>query len=140
VIAGQEDRHPDRRAFAERQLRIMRSGRPSSGGDLLGMEVDFDHYLSMLDEIDSDSVAVRQTGHAERLLVASCSPAPGVTLASAAEAVRTMWLDWLRYEFTEARCLLTEESLATLEVVTQMSPNGLHVTGAIEIGPTARPS
>jgi hypothetical protein len=125
----------DREAFAEQRRRIMRLCTPSRGDDLLGMEMDFHAYLSMLDEIDDDSVSARRTGNPEWLISASCSPAEGATVTAAAEAVRSAWLESLRYEFTEAHHLVLDSDLASLEVVTQTAPYGLYVTGVIEIRP-----
>lgn len=114
----------------------MRSGTPSHGDDLLGMEMDFHAYLTMLDEIDDPSVTARRTGDPERLIDASCAAAPGVTVAAAAEAVRAAWLDSLRYGFIEAHHLDVDGDRARLDVVTQTAPDGLYVTGTVEIRPS----
>ena len=126
-----------RESFDEERRRIMRSGTPSRGDDLLGMEMDFHAYLTMLDEIDDHSVTARGTGHPERLIDASCAAAQGVTVAAAAEAVCTAWLDSLRYGFIEAHHFDLDGDRATLDVVTQTAPDGLYVTGMIEIRPAA---
>jgi hypothetical protein len=129
-----------RESFDEERQRIMRSGTPSHGDDLLGMEMDFHAYLTMLDEIDNHCVTARRTGDPERLIDASCAAAPGVTVAAAAEAVRAAWLDSLRYGFIEAHHLVVDGDRATIDVVTQAAPDGLYVTATIEIRPAARRS
>ncbi len=130
----------DRESFTEQRRRIMRHGTPSCGDDLLGMEMDFHAYLSMLDEIDDDSVTAKGTGDPERLIDASCAAASGVTVTAAAEAVRTAWLDSLRYGFIEAHHLVVDDDRATLDVVTPTAPDGLYATGIIEIRPAQRRS
>lgn len=53
-------------AFRREAVRVMRSGAPSSGDNLLGMEIDFDVYLGGLADLDDSSLTVRRTGHASR--------------------------------------------------------------------------
>jgi hypothetical protein len=56
-------------------------------------------------------------------------------VSAAAQAVRTAWLESLRYGFTEAHHLVVDSDRASLEVITQTALGGLYVTGAIEIRP-----
>jgi hypothetical protein len=112
----------------------MASGAPSSGDNLLGMEMDFVARLSGLDELDSKSVKVRRTGSTEELIIATCRCAEGVPLAVAGNAVRTVWLDDLRYSEFEAHSLAISDGVAELRFVTQMSRGGgLYVTGVVEV-------
>ena len=46
-------------AFRREAVRVMRSGPPSDGDNLLGMEIDFDAYLGGLDELGRVSLAER---------------------------------------------------------------------------------
>jgi hypothetical protein len=41
--------------FRAKSLRVMKDGTPSSGDNLLGMEIDFDALLGGLAEIDTES-------------------------------------------------------------------------------------
>jgi hypothetical protein len=111
----------------------MKDGTPSSGDDLLGMEIDFDALLGELDELDADTVHVRRTEHAERLITATCSVAPGVSLTAAVAAVRDLWTTRLRYQYIEANDVRVTDDSATLDFITQMGPGRLYVTGQVAI-------
>lgn len=119
--------------FRASSLRIMKDGTPSSGDDLLGMEIDFDALLGELDELDADTVHVRRTEHAERLITATCSVAPGVSLTAAVAAVRDLWTTRLRYQYIEANDVRVTDDSATLDFITQMGPGRLYVTGQVAI-------
>jgi len=121
--------------FRAVSLRIMREGTPSAGDDLLGMEMDFVLLLGQLDEVDDQSVSVHRTEHAERLIRATCRTAPGVSLGSAAEAVRVLWLSNLRYSYLEAHHLHVSDEEATLDFITQIGSHRLYVTGQVRISP-----
>lgn len=119
--------------FRAATLAIERNGTPSSGDDLLGMEMDFYVRLGELDEIDENSVEVQRTEHAERLIRASCTPATDISPGKAIEAIRREWLTHLRYGYAEAHLAATSSHGATLHFVTQIAPGGLYVTGQVEV-------
>jgi hypothetical protein len=119
--------------FRAEALRVMKDGTPSSGYNLDGMATDFDALLWDLPEINGDSVNVQRTEHAERLIRASCQAVPGVSIVNAGEAVRGLWLSSLRYAYLEAHELHVTNDMVTLDFITQMSPQGLYVTGAVTI-------
>jgi hypothetical protein len=112
---------------------VMRDGRPSSGPDLSGMEMDIDAYLSMVDGIDQSSVRIQRTGRANRLLRAWCRVAHGAALDDAARAVTETWMANLRYSFLEAHRLVMSEHEAVLDFVTQIGTGRLYVTGDITV-------
>lgn len=125
--------------FRVRALAIMRDGTPSSGDDLLGMEIDFDVRLGDLPAVDSDSLTVRTTGHAERLVDATCRAADGFTLDAAIEAISRVWLDDLRYPYLEAHYWSSEPALARMRFIAQMGPQRVYVTGDVAVTPPASP-
>lgn len=125
----------DEAAFRRTALEIMKSGPPSGGDDLLGMEIDFDAYLGELDEIEPDSVSVAHTQHPESLIRASCRAASGVSLSAAAHAVQVAWNDKLRYDFKEAHYLRLSEGEAELRLVTQIDPHAFFVTASVTVLP-----
>jgi hypothetical protein len=133
---GAQTRHyalvPDT-GFGEAVLRVMRSGPPSGGHDLVGMEMDFFILLGDLDELLGHSVEVQRTEQPECLLRALGRTAPGVSIKEAAEAVRGLWLTKLRYSHFEAHRLSSTENSALLEFVTQIAPDGFFVTGRVEV-------
>lgn len=131
--AGVESVNDD---FGRAVLRVMADGPPSSGDNLLGMEMDFFIRLGDLEEIDSDSVEVKRTGSAE-CLIRACRAASGVSLGAAADDVRREWLLNLRYNHFEAHRVRTEPTSAALEFVTQIGPGSFYVTGRVEIVPSA---
>lgn len=114
---------------------VVRDGRPSSGGDLMGMAMDVDAYLFELPELDTASIETARTGHAECLIRTRCRVAGGVTISQGAEAVRGAWLQDLRYSYREAHRVRVTVDSAVVEFVTQMGPGRLYVTGRIEILP-----
>lgn len=119
--------------FRAATLAILRDGVPSSGDDLLGMEMDFLVRLGGLDEIDEHSVRVQRTEHAERLVRVSCAPVTDVSPGHAIEAIRGEWLTNLRYGYTEVHLAAISSQGATLDFVTQVAPRSLYVTGQVEV-------
>ena len=111
----------------------MQDGTPSTGDNLLGMAIDFDVRLGVVDEIDEASVSVHRTEHPERLIRVSCKPAFDVAPTVAIDAVCREWLTNLRYGYREAHLATVGDHAATFDFVTQMAPNGLYVTGRVEV-------
>ena len=130
----------DADAFGREALRVMQSGPPSRGDDLLGMEIDFNGYLGGLDELEQSTISVSRTANVETLILVGCSPAARSSLGEAAEAVRQTWLTRLRYNFFEAHHLVVRDDQAVLRFITQIGPAGLYVTGQVGIGPGWRAS
>ena len=119
--------------FARVTLAVMRDGPPSCGDNLDGMALDIDARLWHLDEIESDSIIVKSTPHAERLLRASCYAAAGVTVSDAIEAVEQIWITDLSYRFLEAHRVVIGATEAELNFITQIGPGRFFVTGQIEV-------
>jgi hypothetical protein len=119
--------------FDDVVARVARDGEPSSGDNLLGMQMDFDAYLSMLEAIDGGSISVERTDRPDRLLRVSCRAADKVSLAVAAQFVVDTWKSRLRYAYLEQHQLVEAEGVAVLDFVTQMGPGRLYVTGRVEI-------
>jgi hypothetical protein len=123
----------DDTAFRAEVLRVMQSGRPSDGDDLLGMEIDFVARLSDLNAVDDSTVSVRRTSHADSLIVADCAIAAGTSLEEAADEVRQAWVGPLRYNFYEAHDLTLSAETAVLRFVTQIGPGEFYVTGEVTV-------
>lgn len=119
--------------FATDKQRVMRDGPPSSGVDLCGAITDFAWYLEMDDAIDGSSLVVRRTSNPDRLIEASCRARPGVSLTAAADAVRQIWLTYLRYGAFESHALTIEEERAVLDCVMQIEPGGFFVTARVTV-------
>jgi hypothetical protein len=113
--------------------KVMATGRPSAGDDLLGMEMDFYGCLLELDEIDDDSLVVRRTSDPEGLILGTCRGGTGVSLETAVAAVRRAWLESLRYSYFEAHCVERNRLRATVHMLTQMGPDGLWVTASLDV-------
>lgn len=129
---------PDEDAFRRTVEEVMRSGPPSAGDDLLGMEMDFDHHLFALDGIESASVSVERTSDPEALIVAVCSPRAGISTAKAMRQVERAWCEHLRYRVHEAHYVATSRDGATLRFVTQIERGGFFVTGVVTLVPGGR--
>ena len=126
--------------FREEVVRVMSSGPPSTGDDLLGMEIDFNAYLGDLDALDTTSVSVRRTPRPDLLISAECSAASGASIAEAAEAVGQAWREHLRYRFHEAHHLSLSNDEALFRFITQVGPARFYVTGQVTIRPASRSS
>lgn len=113
--------------------RMMQSGFPSSGDNLVGMEMDVFILLGHLDAIEEGSVEARTQPHAERLIVASCSPAATATIEEAVSAVEGLWNNQLRYSYDAAHAWTTDPAGPRLEFITQIAEGGFYVTGAVQI-------
>lgn len=104
----------------------------SSGPNLQGMAIDFDHFLESSDLFES--VAVQTEPKRPGVINASAilrDPTKPVA-AVEAELVR-IWLDELRYTYLEAHRVKTENGSTVLEFITQIAPSGFYVTGEIYI-------
>lgn len=115
----------------------MRSYSPSSGGDLVGMEMDFVGHLSGLSAVDAESVTVRRTDDPQRFIEAECAAARGCTVEEATKAVTEAWLGKLGYAYSEAHHVTTSDEVGTLEGVTQVGPGGFFVTCRVTVRPSS---
>ena len=125
----------DEDAFLSEVLGVMRSGSPSDGWDLRGMEIDFVAILVGLHELANLSVT-RRLDNPEMLISVTCTAAEGSSIEDAAEAVLGAWVDRLAYRFHEAHHLAVVEGAAVLRLVTQIGPAGLYVTAQVSIRPS----
>lgn len=123
----------DAEGFRNEAARVMRSGTPSSGDNLLGMEMDFFVYLGLLDALDASSVSVRRTPYPETLIRADCAARPGTSVEQAADAVRQTWQEHLGYSFQKAHHLQVSGAEGLLRFVTQIGPAGFYVTGQVVV-------
>lgn len=112
---------------------MMQSGFPSSGDNLVGMEMDVFILLGQLDAVDEDSVEARTQPHPERLIVASCSPAATATIEEVVSGVDDLWNSQLRYGYDAAHVWTNESAGPQLEFITQIAAGGFYVTGAVQI-------
>lgn len=119
--------------FARVSLAVMGDGPPSCGHNLEGMAMDIDALLWHLDQIESDSIEVKTTPYAERLLRAWCYAAAGVALIDAIAAVEQIWMTDLSYRFLEAHRVVIGSARAELNFITQIGPGSFFVTGQIEV-------
>lgn len=116
------------KAFAAEKCRVMASGRPSSGDDLLGMEIDFDILLS-----DSElltEVEVRKGDNVDEMIHATCNAAPGVTAIEVEAELRRLWIERLRYGYLEAH-MVTRSTKVRLDAITQIAPGAFYVTATV---------
>jgi len=125
------DRSTEEQEFQQTKSRVMASSVPSSGDNLLGMEIDFDAYL----DIDGvlDDVLLRATGDPASLLRGTARGRAGIPLDRIAAELEWVWLFELRYRYLEAHFVHAIESAVTLDFVTQIGPAGFYVTGAFEV-------
>jgi uncharacterized protein YhdP len=125
-------------AFAEQKREICRSGPPSEGDNLLGMEIDFLTWLGDPIYADQphellDDAVVQRNERGEWLIDASATAKPGVTAGQFEVDLSTAWTQDLQYEYREAHTLLTEPTSVTLQAVTQIGPDDLWVTAQVRV-------
>ena len=102
-------------------------GTRSSGDNLLGFELDMEHYLKTSNVITS--VEIKRPSTDECMLAAECSLIGDVDLIAAKEEVRRIWTDYLRYEDFESHYINECKDGFILWFVTYAP--GLGVTGSI---------
>ncbi|WP_112237143.1 hypothetical protein [Kribbella monticola] len=127
-----------RAAFDEQRREICRSGSPSDGDDLLGMEIDFLARLGDPTYADQphelwEEPTVEQDQGGDWLIRLSTTARPGVTAEQVVEGLSAAWTQDLRYHYREAHTLVTEPRSVTLQAVTQMGPNDLWATAHVRV-------
>src|SRR5947209_6037035 len=113
----------------------MDSAAPSSGDDLLGMEIDFVGLLDRAEGVDGESVAAKRTSHPGCLIEASCAATPGIPLETAIRGIEDVWLSLLRYRYFEAHTTRVAPDEAVLDFITQIDAGGFFVTGRVRVTP-----
>jgi hypothetical protein len=126
---GNADNQPMTFETARRQ--IMESGEPSSGDDLLGMQMDFDVYLFECPGLAT--VKVTKTGSPDALLEARCVAHRGASADAIEEQIVHAWREDLCYGYREAHQVRRRNDTVQLDFVTQICDRGLYVTGAITV-------
>ena len=108
------------------------SVRPSSGDDLLGMQIDFDAYLE-----DSDlliDVYVRSTNNPKELIQAHCKRANSSIRIEALEAeIERIWSEQLRYRHYERHTLSRGEDEVRLNGLTVIDKRVFFVSASIVV-------
>jgi hypothetical protein len=131
-------------AFDEQRREICRSGPPSEGDNLMGMEIDFLARLGDATYADQPhelwDTVVQRNERGDWLIEASATAKPGVTAEQVEEALSTVWMQDLRYQYREAHTLLTEPTSViteptsvTLQAVTQIGPDDFWVTAQVRV-------
>lgn len=110
---------------------IMESGEPSSGNDLLGMQMDFDILLSGCPGLAR--VDVTMTGRPDALLEACCVAHRDTSADAIEQQLVHTWLNDLRYSYREAHQVHRRNHTVQLDFVTQIGDRGLYVTGEITV-------
>ena len=111
---------------------IVSSSSPSAGHDLVGMQIDFEHYLSASELLRNVSVQ----GVAEEpgtLIAVADFAGPPTEIAKLGEELRSIWLLRLRYNFREAHEIISAPDQTTLRFVTKIDVDGFYVTGSIRV-------
>jgi len=130
-------------AFAEQRQAISRSGPPSTGDNLLGMEIDFlaelgdPAYADNPHPLWTEPIVDRQP---DWLIHLSATARPGATPAQIEQALTTAWTQTLRYTYREAHTVLTTPTSVTLQAITQIDPGDLWVTAQAQVVLPAPPS
>jgi len=109
---------------------VMANRRPSTGDDLLGMIIDFDHYLRSCPALLK--VEVLPTGRVDSLIEARCAMTRGDGRDTAAEIER-VWLEDRRYSGPEAHLLLYSEDSITLDCISAPPGWDYYVTARISV-------
>ena len=117
--------------FETARRQIMESGEPSSGDDLLGMQMDFDVYLFRFPGLAT--VEVMKTGSPDALLEARCVAHRDASADAIEEQLVHAWREDLCYGYREAHQVRRRNDTVQLDFVTQNRDRGLYVTGAITV-------
>jgi hypothetical protein len=125
-------------AFEEQRRAICRSGPPSEGDDLLGMEIDFLTWLGDTTNAFEphglwDEAVVERDERDEWLIDGSARAKAGVTADQVEAALAMVWTQELRYQYREVHTLVTESTLVTLMAVTQIGAEDFWVTARVRI-------
>jgi hypothetical protein len=121
--------------FEEAKARVAQAAEGSSGDNLVGMQIDFEHYLASSDLfVDID---VRTDPESAGILHASGKLLdPDLPVARLEGALIAIWQQYLRYRYFEAHEVTSTETATTLRFITQIEPAGFYVTGSIVMART----
>lgn len=120
------------RRFAAVKREVIARHPPSRGANLLGMNLDFDYFLSRSPLLQD--VNVRKTGEGTSLLEVRCKADTSDRSASEIlAAIERIWMTDLRYEHFEAHTGHYSEDEAMLEFVTVIDDEAFYVTGSIRV-------
>src|SRR5229473_1898997 len=109
--------------------KIMARSVPSSGDNLEGMMVDFQHSLEQSRLLTR--VRVKKTGDPGCMIEATCQPAANtLTIPEIIAEVERLWMEELRYQPFEAHALVRADYKEALEFITV---SGFYVTGRIAV-------
>src|SRR5437867_6564621 len=121
---------PDELTYVKRK--IMAQSVPSSGHNLEGMMIDFQHSLEQSRLLTR--VRVKKTGDPGCMIEATCQPAANtLTIPEIIAEVERLWMEELRYQEFEAHALVRADYHESLEFVTESGPGGFYVTGRIAV-------
>ncbi len=102
-------------------------GTRNTGDNLLGFEIDMEHYLD-----DSDlfkSVSINRPDSNECMLQAICKVKSNIEIEDLKKQIEMIWLNYLRYSEFEDHEIIADEKVIKLSFVTIAS--GLGVIGEI---------
>jgi hypothetical protein len=107
---------------------LNRHGARNSGDDLLGFEIDMEHFLETDDAIEWAEVVRR--GRADCMLEATCKFVNGTSLEDAKRVIERIWDEDLRYSNYEVHKLIdTDKGFEFRFVTTSLN---LGVIGTIQ--------
>jgi hypothetical protein len=117
--------------FEAAKQRLMSNSYPSSGDDLLGMQVDFDMLLDR-SEVLTD-VQVHRGDDPTCLISGTCKAGAGVSPSQVEAELRTLWVEHLRYRYSEAHIIRRTTGHVTLDAITRIAEDGFYVTATVTV-------
>jgi hypothetical protein len=123
--------------FERLRAEVCASGPPSSGDNLLGMEIDACAYMGDPAYADEDpelwqDMSIISSEDSEWLINGRAS-GKWEDGASITEALFRIWEETLRYDYQSAHTVVSALGTVTLLAVTQIGPGDFWVTAKIEV-------
>jgi hypothetical protein len=112
--------------------KIMARSVPSSGDDLEGMVIDFQHSLEQSRLLTQ--MCVKKTGDPGCMIEATCQPAANtLTIPEIIAEIERLWMEELRYQHFEAHAVGRADYDVTLDFITLCEHGSFYVTGSIAV-------
>lgn len=133
----------DRESFEAERSAICASAPPSSGDDLLGMEIDFCAFLGDPAYADDDGPGVWRDMSVSRAegaewLISGQAEGRSQDAEEIASALVRIWEERLRYGYRDAHTIVRTPDEVVLLGVTQIGPQGFWVTAEIRVRLSAK--
>lgn len=120
-------------AFEDDLQRVAGHGVPSTGDNLLGMEIDCYGLMFGISGVLDDSVRVVRCDGGDPMIDAECRCTPDSTPGDVAVNLEREWLPRIRYQFFESHRIRETPGGVQLDFVTQTGEGSLFVTGRVAI-------